>query len=297
MKTLEPITPIALKNLLFATDFSSCSNAALPYALAIAHQYNAKLYAAHILTPSSYLLFASPESWPTVLESEEQKHQLNTARLEEKLRGVPHQVLSPAGDISDVIFRLVREHAIDMLILGTHGREGVKKLLMGSVAEKIFRQASIPVMIVGPNVPVRSSVAELNRLVFATDFRDESLAAFPHSLSLAQEHQAHLSILHVLAKPNAGTTVDFDPDTCFALRRMKELVPPESSLYLAPHYAVEFGGVPEQIVKFTSENGADLIILGVRPPLRSVGGLTHFTNTTAQQIVAHANCPVLTIRG
>jgi nucleotide-binding universal stress UspA family protein len=297
MKTLEPITRIALKNLLFATDFSACSNAALPYALAIAHQYNAKLFAVHVLTPGSYLLFASPENWPAVLEAEEEKHQINTARLEEKLRGVAHQVLSPAGDVSDVIFRLVREHAIDMLVLGTHGREGMKKLLMGSVGEKIFRQSSVPVMIIGPNVPVRTSVAELNRLVFATDFSDESLVALPHALSLAQEHQAHLSILHVLQEPCPGTSVDFEPDTRFALRRMKELVPPESSLYLAPHYAVEFGDVTEQITKHASENGADLIILGIRQARAGMGSVTHFTNTTAQQIVAHATCPVLTVRG
>ena len=296
MKTLEPIAQIALKRLLFATDFSACSNTALPYALAMAHLYNAKLYAAHVLTPSSYLLFASPESWPAILEAEEQKQQLNAARLEEHLQGLPHQVLSPVGDIADVIFRLVHEHEIDMLILGTHGRKGIQKLLMGSVAEKIFRQASVPVLIVGPNVPVRTSVTRLNRIVFATDFSEESLSAFPHALSLAQEHKAHLSILHVLGQSNAGT-VDFEPDNCFALRRMKELVPPESSLYLAPHYAVEFGNAPEQIVKFASENGTNLIILGVRAPQKSVESITHFSNTTAQQIVAHANCPVLTVRG
>jgi nucleotide-binding universal stress UspA family protein len=296
MKTLEPIAQIALKRLLFATDFSACSNTALPYALAMAHLYNAKLYAAHVLTPSSYLLFASPESWPAILEAEEQKQQLNAARLEEHLQGLPHQVLSPVGDIADVIFRLVHEHEIDMLILGTHGRKGIQKLLMGSVAEKIFRQASVPVLIVGPNVPVRTSVTRLNRIVFATDFSEESLSAFPHALSLAQEHKAHLSILHVLGQSNAGT-VDFEPDNCFALRQMKELVPPESSLYLAPHYAVEFGNAPEQIVKFASENGTNLIILGVRAPQKSVESITHFSNTTAQQIVAHANCPVLTVRG
>jgi nucleotide-binding universal stress UspA family protein len=296
MKTLELVAPVAVKNVLYATDFSAYSNAALPYALAIAHQHKAKLYAVHVLTPDSYLLFASPESWPAILESEEQKQHLNAERLEAQLRGVPHQVLSPAGDISDVLFRLVREHEIDMLVLGTHGREGVQKLLMGSVAEKIFRQASVPVLTVGPHVPAQNSVAELNRILFATDFSDESLAALPHAISLAHEHQAHLSVLHVLTQPKAGT-VDLDSNTSFILRRMRELVPSESGLWFAPHYVVEFGNVAEQIIKSASEHDSDLIVLGVRSPQGSVGNVTHFAHTTAQQIVAHADCPVVTVRG
>jgi len=295
MKTLETIAPVALKNVLFATVFSECSNHALPYALGLANYYKAKLSVVHVINPTSYQFFASAESWPAMLECAQEFEKQNTEELEARLASVPHQLLSPTGDITDVILRLIHDHQIDLLVLGTHGRQGLKKVLLGSIAEEIFRRSPIPVVTVGPIVPARTNLVRLNRLVFATDLSDESLAAFSHALSLAQEHQAHLTILHVLAKPNAGTTVDCEPDTCFALRRMKELVPPESSLYLAPHYAVEFGEVPEQIVKYSAENGTDMIILGVRPAQKSMG--IHFTNTVTQQIIAHANCPVLTVRG
>ena len=210
---------------MFATDFSSYSNAALPYALAVAHQYGVKLYAAHVLSTEAYL-FATPETWPALVEQHEEREQIDFARLEAHLRGVPHEVLSPVGDISDVLFRLIHDHNIDLLVLGTHGRTGLPKLLMGSVAEKIFRHCSCPVLTVGPHVPRgEKRVAEFNRILLATDFSDESLAAVPYAISLAQEHQAHLSLLHVLQEPEAGT-VNLDSDTAFLVRQMEKLVPP-----------------------------------------------------------------------
>ena len=204
MTTLEVSSRIAIQNILFATDFAPCSKAAVPYALAIAHQYGAKLYAAHVLSPSSYT-FVTAEDWGAMADQKGKQHHMDVVLLEEHLRGIPHQVLSPVGEVVDVIFRLIRDHDIDLLVLGTHGRTGLPKLLMGSVAERVFRQASCPVLTVGPNVPHRQeSVAEFNQILFATDFSDESLAALPHAISLAREHQARLSLLHVLERPDAG---------------------------------------------------------------------------------------------
>jgi nucleotide-binding universal stress UspA family protein len=134
------------------------------------------------------------------------------------------------GDTSDVLFRLIRENQIDLLVLSTHGRSGFPKLMMGSVAEKIFRQASIPVLTVGPHVPrQQKSVAELNRVLFATDFSDESLAAAPYVISLDQKNKGHLTLLHVLEHPRVGT-VDCESNADFIVRRLEELVPIESGL-------------------------------------------------------------------
>jgi nucleotide-binding universal stress UspA family protein len=296
MKALETATHVTVRNVLFATDFSSYSNAALPYALAVAHQYGVKLYAAHVLSTEAYL-FATPETWPALVELHEEREQIDFARLETHLRGVPHEVLSLAGDISDVLFRLIHDHNIDLLVLGTHGRTGLPKLLMGSVAEKIFRYCCCPVLTVGPHVPRgEKRVAEFNRILLATDFSDESLAAVPYAISLAQEHQAHLSLLHVLNQPEAGT-VHLASDAAFLVRQMEKLVPPGSDFLFQPEYVVEFGEAPEQILGFARRHGVDLILLGVRAPVWGPGAGTHFSHTVAQHIVAQASCPVLTVRG
>jgi nucleotide-binding universal stress UspA family protein len=301
MKALEAGKRIAINNVLFATDFSPHSNAALPYALAIAHQYGARLYGAHVLSSDDYL-FVAPEAWPGHIQQQEQLEQEAVARLEEQLRGVPHKALSGVGDVWEVLCRLVGEYDIDLLVVGSHGRTGARKLLMGSIAEKIFRQASCPVLTVGPNVvQQQKSVAEFNRILLATDFGEESLAAASYAISLAQEHQAHLSLLHVLVlphleRPHAGTA-DLEPNSDLLIRRLQELVPPDTELWCHPEYFIQVGHPAERILQFCGAHGVDLIVMGARPTHGVVSAVTHLALTTAHHIVAHAKCPVLTVRG
>jgi len=295
MNALSEAVEVKVKNVLFATDFSKYSNAALPYALAIAHQYGVKLYGVHVLSPEAYLM--AGEGWVPAYEHQDAQRQVDAKRLEEQLRGVPHEVMSPVGDIADVIFRLVHDHDIDLLVLGTHGRSGLPKLLLGSVAEKIFRQSPVPVLTVGPHVPPReNSVAEFNKIVFATNFSDHSFAALPYAVSMAQQHQTHLYVLHVLESASAGT-VNFEADMEFAERRMKEMFPPETELYFEPQFFVEPGRASEKIREFAKKHGADLIVIGVREPNHGISALTHFGHSLTQEIVAYATCPVLTVRG
>jgi nucleotide-binding universal stress UspA family protein len=294
MKTLEMVKPVTLNKILFATDFSQYSEAALPYALRIVNQHDAKLYATHVLSPDAYL-WAAPESWSTD-EGPEQRKQIVVACLEKHLRDAPHQVLSAVGDISDVLFRLVQDNQIDLLVLGTHGRTGLSKLFLGSVAEKIFRHSPIPVLTVGPDVPRRQNVTEFSRIVFATDLSDESLAALPVAVSLMQTRRARLSVLHVLEGSSAGT-VDWGASADFAIRRMREMVPFNPDLGICPDYAVEFGSAADQVLRYSKEQDADVIVLRVRPPHGGVGTALNLTQTTAERIVGHATCPVLTVRG
>ncbi|MGB8011678.1 MAG: universal stress protein [Terriglobales bacterium] len=305
MKTVEAGKRIAINNVLFATDFSAHSNAALPYALAITHQFGAKLFGAHVLSSDDYL-YAAPEAWPAHIQAEEQLQQEALARLEEQLRGVPHQALSGVGDVWDVLSRLIAEHDIDLLVVGTHGRTGARKLLMGSVAEKIFRQASCPVLTVGPNVVrPQSSVAEFNQILFATDFGAESRAAAAYAVALAHEHQARLSLLHVIARPDAGqphagklaAAAAGESTADSAMHRLQELIPPDTELWCHPQYFVQSGPAAEQILQFAPAHGADLMILGVHPARAVLSAVTHLAHSTAQHIVARAACPVLTVRG
>jgi nucleotide-binding universal stress UspA family protein len=295
MNTLEIARQVTLKKILFATDFSFSSNAALPYAIAIAQLGDAKLYAAHIQSSDSYL-FATPESWPALINGAQQR-QIDAIGLEERLRESPHKVMSSVGDISDVLFRLVRDNEIDLLVVGTHGRSGVPKLLMGSVAEKIFRLASCPVLTVGPHASREQKGApSFHRILFATDFSDESLAAASYAVAIAREHQAHLYFLHVLGQPGA-TTIDLESNSNFVIARMQDLVPPGSDLWFRANYSVAFGSPEEQILRFADEHVADLILLGVRAPHGAMNKLTHLAHSKARQIVARATCPVLTVRG
>jgi len=300
MKTLEAGKRIALKNILFATDFSPHSDVALPYAAAIACQFGARLYGAHVVASGDYLLTA-PDSWPVHIQPEEQLRQEVLARLEEQLRGVPHDALFGVGDVWNVLSRLIGERDIDLLVVGTHGRTGARKLLLGSIAEKIFRLAACPVLSVGPNVSCKPNrEIQFQKILFATDFSEESLTALPYAISLAEEDQAQLALLHVVEHPAAGI-LHLEAVRASLLGRLHELVPPEAETWCQVECLVEFSHQfappAERILEIARDRAADLIVLGVRPAHRAASTLTHLAHTTAQHIVAHAACPVLTVRG
>jgi len=300
MKTLEAGKRIALKNILFATDFSPHSDVALPYASALARQYGATLFGAHVVLSEDYL-FTAPDLWPSHIQHEQQLEREVAGRLDEQLRGVPHEVLFGVGDVSKVLFRLIGEHDIDLLVVGTHGRTGARKLLTGSVAEKLFRQAACPVLSVGPNV-LRKPAGEIQfqHILLATDFGEESLAALPYAISLAEEDQAQLVLLHVVDQPAAGI-LDLEGVRASLMRRLKELVPAEAEPWCHVECLVEFGRQfsfsAERILEIAVERAADLIVIGARPAHGAMSTVTHLAHTKAQQIVAHAACPVLTVSG
>jgi nucleotide-binding universal stress UspA family protein len=300
ISTVEAGSRIALKNILFATDFSPCSNAALPYALSVARRHGATLHAAHVEPTDADMLFMSPENWPRVAEEENKRIQGHNEQLENQLQGLPHRVLTPRGKVSDALVQIIVGREIDLVVLGTHGRTGVRKLLMGSVAEEIFRRAACPVLSVGPNVSHKPDrEAEFHRILFATDFSQESLTALPYAMSLAEEDEAQLALLHVLEQAAAGI-VDLEADTAFLLRRLRELIPEEAEPRCHAECLVEFGrqfaSPAERILEVAKNRAADLIVLGVRPVHGNPGRVTHLASTTAQ-ILTQAVCPVLTVRG
>ena len=300
MNTVAVGKRIALKNILFATDFSLCSNVALSYALSVARRYGATLHAAHVMPTEADMLYLSPESWQTASEEENQIVGRYVDQLENQLQSLPHRVLTPRGRVADALAEIVEGCQIDLLVLGTHGRTGVRKLLMGSVAEEVFRRAACPVLSVGPNVsrkPHRE--AEFHGILFATDFSPASLAALPYAISLAEEDEARLWLLHVVEQPAAGIA-DLEATTSFLLRRLRELIPPEAEPWCHSECLVEFGELfaspVERILQVAEERAVDLIVLGVRPVRSNLGLVTHLASTTAQ-ILTQAACPVLSVRG
>lgn len=299
MKTVEAGRRIALKNVLFATDFSPCSNAALPYGLSVARRYGATLYAAYVMPTETDMLVMSPECWSAVAEDEDKRIQGYVEQLEKQMQGIPHEVLTPRGRVRDELARIIEERQIDLLVLGTHGRMGARKLVMGSVAEEIFRHAACPVLSVGPKVSCKpDGETEFHRILFATDFSEDSLAALPYAISLAREDQAQLVIVHVIEQPAAGI-MDVQAVSASLVRRLKELVPPEAEPWCHAECLLEYGrqfaGPAERILEVADDRAADLIVLGVRPVYGKLALVTHMASTTAQ-ILTQAACPVLIVR-
>ena len=116
-----------------------------------------------------------------------------------KLRDVEHTTLFMEGNIGPTVERLIHEYNIDLVVTGTHGRGQVKKMFLGSVAEEIFRQAGCAVLTVGPHVKSEAlHEVDLKNILFATDFGPGATRAAEYAFSLAQEHEARVTALHVV---------------------------------------------------------------------------------------------------
>lgn len=300
MNAVEAGKRIMLRNILFTTDFSPCSDTALPYALSLARKYGASLYAAHVMPTLADIVCISPEGWSALADEIELQAEQQVAELEGNLKEVPHRVLIPKGKISDVVGEVISGNAIDLVVLGTHGRTGIGKLVLGSIAEEIFRRARCPVLSVGPHASHKwDRQAEFHHILFATDFSPESLAALPYAISLAEEDEAQLALLHVVRQPAAGI-VDLEAVTVYLELRLRQLIPPDAEPWCHAECLVELGeqfaSPAEGILKVANDSATDLIVLGVRSVHGKLGLVAHLASTTAK-VLAHAACPVLTVRG
>jgi nucleotide-binding universal stress UspA family protein len=298
MEKVECSTGISIKNILFLTDFSGPSEAALPFATSLARGYGAKVCALHVFTPDPNVCAAPAKLAIAAIEAGEQHAK---ARVESQLVGLEHEVIVDWSiDLWDAVQRTIKEKHIDLIVMGTHGRTGVDKFLMGSVAEEIFRRSPVPVLTIGPHV--RSSVhagGRFHRILFATDFTDASESAAPYAISLAQENKAKLVLLHVMRLPeiqNENEQSRFELSVAEAFHKLYETVPKDAELHFPAEFLVEYGNPADRILSEAKERSSDLIVLGVRDPVGRIGPATHLPRATAHKVVSHAQAPVLNVR-
>lgn len=289
MKAVQARARIALKNILFATDFSPAADAAASFAIQIARRYGAKVYGVHV-NPFADYTSGAPEAWAMMAEATEKQTKEQARLLNEQLNGVEHEVRIGEGNIWEVLSNLIRQKEIDLLVVGTSGRKGLEKTLLGSVAEQILRQAPCPVLTVGPHVTVQPEKAvEMREILYATDLAAEYPAAAPYAISLAQENQAHLALLYV--------SEEFEQPAQFAeekVRKLRQLVPQDADLWCEPLYLVEQGIPAEKILETADRRHADLIVLGAHP---SRWLASHLNAGAVHKVVSEAKCPVLTVHG
>ena len=295
MQAVHAGTRISISNILVTTDFSPVSKLALPYAVALARQYGAKIVMGHAISPEPHLtvpLDPLPEDTDTVWQHAQRD--LTDFARPEVLGDIPYEGVLERGDFWSVISDMIRTHEIDLIVAGTRGRQGVRKLVLGSHAEKIYRRTDSPVLTIGPKVrPLEKSAWKLKQILFPTDGSDVSLSALPYALSLAEENQATLILLQLMlfvAPEYRGI------DDASALETLRTLIPAEAEDWCTPEFVVRFDFPAEGILRLARERDVNLIVMGVRKS--SEGAITeHLPWPVASQVVAEARCPVLTVRG
>src|SRR5690349_22817623 len=292
----ETTRKVSLAKILVTTDFSPESDRALDYALALARRYDARIYLAHVIAPDPFF-YAEPALAEATYEKVRQAAEQGMADIlvSAKLRGVPHEVLLEEGSVWPAIEKLIGEHETDLVVTATHGRGKVHKVLIGSVAEEIFRQAKCAVLTVGPRVkgePARE--VELRNILFATDFGAGAEKAAAHAFSLAQEHGARLTMLHVVQEATAFTEESVRRQREFNIQKLEKLMPEGAENWCKPVFRATFGEATEEIITMARETNADLIVMGAKA-MKNLAG--HAPFAVAYHVVTKAHCPVLTVRG
>jgi nucleotide-binding universal stress UspA family protein len=291
MKTPAGSGKVSLGSVLFATDFSAASMRALPYALGMASRFGSKLYTAHVVSIEPYLV-GSPKAVDRLRQARQEADASLASLLDSvSKRGIPCQPLVDNGDIWGVLSRFIKEYGVDLLVIGTTGRTGLGKVLLGSVAEEAIRESPCPVLAVGPRAPSDENV-HVQNILYATDFSTDSLLAAPYALSFAEKFRARLSLLHVIEKLPESPYLDAQ----MARVRLNELITPQVDLATTPEATVEMGSPADVILKVATDTASDLIVIGARGAGAFARFATHF-GSIAHKVVSHAACPVLTVGG
>ena len=305
--------PVRIHHVLCPIDFSEGSRHALDYAVMLARWYRARLsvvYVHQLSTPVYGVSYLGPEGLqPIVLTELERRHLLD--RLEKEVaedRTAAHLDIETALDeeanVAEAIVSRARTTSADVIVIGTHGRSGFERLVLGSVAEKVLRKAACPVLTVPAHSPdaVPLDAGSMRRILCPVDFSNSSQEALRYAAAIAEEAHASLTVLHVLElPPDLSEYAD-----AMGLMQYRELRFQHARSQLShtvkaavpatckADELVLVGKAHPEILRVAADQTADLIAMGVRG--RGTADLMFFGSTT-NHVIREAQCPVLTLKG
>lgn len=294
---------IDANRILCPVDFSEHSTRALAYAAKLSAWYSAKLLVVHImpsLPPATVSALAGTARMVT-------ERNLRAAIEGLRMPGLDADIaLIESGDAAGAIIDAAESFDADVVVMGSHGRSGVQRVLLGSVLEALLHKSRRPVLAVPSHVDPAHLVsgATLREIVCAVDLATPSLTALAYALAMAEEANAHLTLLHVievppeLQHPPQPPYAAFDADAVRAeaeadmLNRLRKLIPEHARDYCTIETSVLEGGVSRQVLRLAGNRRADLIVLGVHG--RNALDLAVF-GSNSKDIVRQATCPVLVV--
>jgi nucleotide-binding universal stress UspA family protein len=289
---------IRIAHVLCPVDFSEFSARAVHHASAIAHWYGARLSVLHVFPVMPVL------DLPPLLLEDKERHQIMAA-LRKLTVSVPAATpldlqVQQAPAIHEAILGQISSTAVDFLVLGSHGRSGVRRLMLGSMTERLIRQAPCPALVVpahAADIPPDAPV-QFHNILCPVDFSDASLRAVEYAISLAEESDARLKILHVINMPSELREFEWSHDELRAQvaedrrRRLCELVPEGAGTYCTIQTELRDGVVYREILQAAAEQPADLVVMGAQG--RGALDVAIFGSNTAR-VARAVGCPLLVV--
>lgn len=296
---------VEIRRVLCPVDRSDESRHALEAAVALARWYGAGLRVLEVVSvPMAPLLMTRPEVRGLTVELRAKVLQaLDAFVTSVGADGLAVETAVEEGDLAPAILRVAGAWPADLVVVGTHGRSGFERFTMGSVAEKVLRQAGRPVLVVPPReaAQVVPGTPPFKRILCATDFSDESREGVAYALSLARESDAEIVLAHVVDWPAypdlpetlraalGGTHEAWRQDR---RRDLDALVPADARDWCRPDVVVRTGSPAREILQLAAERSSDVIVMGIRG--RGAVSLALY-GSTVQTVVRASACPVLAV--
>lgn len=296
---------VHINRILCTTDFSDFSNRTLSYGIALAREFRAALFICHIVELPFAAMYGEVQ-----LDPIEQQERMSAYAREKLSRlvdaeDIEWEALVSIGHPADEIARLVAQTKADLAITATHGRSGLKRLIIGSVTERLMRTLSCPLLIVrdqaGSIAASHGAGFHPKKILVGCDFSRDSDLACQYGVSLAQEFEAELHLAHVVEPPiyqdipASGESEGVGrPNSIAPLldRKMMNMVPEDARHWCFPVTVLLKGKPAEELSRYAVNYGMDLIVLGVRGQ-DLVESL--FVGSTTDRVARQAPCPVLSV--
>ena len=302
---------IEIRQILCPIDFSEFSRHALDHAVAIARRYDSVItvFNACALVPATAYAPGTPMlpvSVPTPDDLDALLSSMKRFVEAEVGLNAPIRFEIGEGDAASEILDRAAAIPSDLIVMGTHGRSGFERLILGSVTEKVIHKASCPVLTVPRPIADAVSVPSrlFSRILCAIDFSDTSLRAFEYALSLAECNDTVLTLVHVVEvtpAPQSESAADRESRSLGAYvaaaaqaraEQLERIVPDRPRGASRIDRALAIGKAHREILRIAAERHSDVIVLGAHG-----FGITELMfGSTAHQLVRQAQCPVLTIR-
>lgn len=294
---------MTFKNILIPIDFSDFSDKALEYALHLAEKYSARITLFHAVVlfqddVDEEQRLQAYEDW--VKKREELiLSQMDKNRNKVKKRGITVETAIERGvNAADVILDYLDDRDFDLVVMGTHGRTGLKHILLGSVSEKVVRLSPLPVLTIHRSIPE----FKLSKILVPMDFSIHSKKAADFGLWLSKSFGASIEFIHVIEQdihPSfyaSGIESIFQIDKGLKNRvidNLREFVADQLPEKIQPEYRVKEGKAHKEIVEYARENNIDLIVIATH----GLSGLDYvLLGSTTEKVVRWANSPVLTVK-
>jgi nucleotide-binding universal stress UspA family protein len=294
-----------VRQILCATDFSPASEPAWQEALLLARLCHAELALLHVVPPVMFPPdgYIPPRVYQELVDAAHHDAHAGLERLVGQAADPRLKVRTRVeeGGPAASILEVAREEMADLVVLGTHGRTGVERLVLGSVADRVVRQASCPVL----TVPARPGVAtagRLGRILYATDFSPAAREGWPWAVALAEAAGADIDLLHVTLAPVGDHEVPAErlgemaqtlhEQGQAAAERFLRRYCPQDLARERVHVLIGRGPVAEQIAHWARSRSADLIVMGTHG---WSGLLRWMLGSVAHHLLQTAPCPLLTV--